>query len=361
MSNTPELKALRNQIELFMGEFLKLQRAGLAQQPVSKGLYDDMAEFVLRPSKRVRSLLFLSGCKVFDPKLEPDSNELLSIAAALEFLHGFILIHDDIIDRSETRRGKPALHRVIEKRISALADRQRTGSNLALVMGDILFALSQKCLLESASPMTVPLASKLMGYVWSTGFGEAADIIYGTRDVSKVSIREIEAMYLYKTTLYTIECPLVLAAVRAGACEKQIQEIASIAAPAGLAFQIENDLQEFRRFEVSDAEVPSDLMEGKKTVLIRTVFSLLDEKDRGLLQFCLNGTGPSEAAFSKLRELITKSGAISKLQVYMAELMEQTAERVRASSFTPAVQDGLLGLLALVSTAKKEIAYEKAA
>lgn len=353
--------ALRQEIEAFMGAFLKQHRSGLSQQPVSKGLYDDLVEYTLRPAKRVRSVLFLSGCGLFDSKLDVRSHELLSIAAALEFLHGFILIHDDIIDRSDMRRGKPSLHRVIEKRISAFADRQRTGANLALVMGDILFALSQKCLLQSGSAIALELTSKLMDYVWSTGFGEAADIVFGTRDVSKVSAKEIEAMYLNKTTLYTIECPLVLAAMRAGASEEQLRDISKIAAPAGLAFQIENDLQEFRRFEVCDADVPSDLMEGKKTVLVRTVYSLLDEKDKALLQLCLNGAGPSEAAFSMLRELVTKSGAMGKLQVYLEQLMEQTAERVRASSFGPKVQEGLLKLLGGISTANKVAAYETAA
>ncbi len=66
---------------------------------------------------------------------------------------------------------------------------------------------------------------------------------------------------------------------------------ARIAHPAGLAFQIQNDLQEFARFEVSDAEVPADILEGKKTLLMRTAFDLLNETDQGLLQLCFSGGG----------------------------------------------------------------------
>lgn len=361
MSKNPRPCTFRQDLELFLERFLHEQRASLLKQTVSNTLYGDLVEYLRRPSKRVRSLLFLSGCKILNPKLDVGSHELLSVAASLELLHGFILIHDDLIDRSDYRRGKPALHRVIEKRISALSDRARTGANLALVMGDILFALSQKCLLQSGSKMALPLSTRLLEYVWSTGFGEAADIVYGTRDVSKVSLGEIEQMYLLKTTLYTIECPLVLAAIRAGASETQIEELRGIATPAGYAFQIENDLKEFQRFEVSDSEIPSDLLEGKKTVLIKTVYSLLDEKDRGLLQLCLNGNGPSEAAVSKLRELIVKSGAVGKLQAYVGSLMQQTATKVRASSFSLPVKEQLLELLGSISATKKESAYERAA
>lgn len=354
-------RILRQSLEVFMERFLHEQKASLAKQPVSAALYEDLVEYLKRPSKRVRSLLFLSACRMFDSKLDPRSHELLSIAASLEFLHGFILIHDDLIDRSETRRGKPSLHRVIEKRVSTLADRQRMGANLALVMGDILFALSQKCLFQSGSEKAVALTSRLMDYVWSTGFGEAADIVYGTRDISKVSLGEIEEMYLNKTTLYTIECPLVLAALRVGLADEQLKELAAISAPAGFAFQIENDLSEFERFEVSDSEIPADLLEGKKTVLVKTVYSLLDEKDRGLLQLCLNGSGPSEATVSKLRELITKSGAVSRLRGFVADLMEQTADRVRHSSFADPIKGELLELLGFISTSKKKSTYASAA
>ena len=121
-----------------------------------------------------------------------------------------------------------------------------------------------------------------------TGFGEAADIIHGTRDVSKVSLPEIEQMYLLKTTRYTIECPLAMAAVLAGARAEELAVLGRIARPAGLAFQIQNDLQEFARFEVSDAEVPADILEGKKTLLMRTAFDRLNETDQGLLQICFS-------------------------------------------------------------------------
>lgn len=348
------LDSLRAQIDSRLAEYLHAQRVDYLHQPVLAGLYDDLVEFVCRPGKRLRPALFLLAERIFadDDALPGETRpDLLTAAVSLELLHAFILIHDDIIDRSETRRSLPTLHRAIEGRLSSFTDRHRAGTNLALVLGDILFALAQKSLLESslAPPAIVArLGSLLLGCMVETGFGEAADIVYGTRDVSKIQTSEIEQMYLLKTTRYTIECPLTMAGVLHGVDAGGLDALARIARPAGLAFQIQNDLMEFARFEVSDAEVPADILEGKKTLLMRTAFDLLNETDRGLLQLCFTACGPSEGTVSKARELITKSGAVRRLGQRMEELFAQADVEVGRSEFSPTMQGRLAGLIRLV-------------
>ena len=351
-----ELAALRARIDAQMRSHLAGQRAEYLRQPVFATLYDDLTEFVCRPGKRLRPLLFLLAHRVFElgqsavASTSVREADLFAIGGSLEFLHAFILVHDDIIDRSETRRGQPALHRVIEGRLSSFADRRRAGRNLALVMGDILFALAQRSLLETPlSPATATrLSIQLLGCMVETGFGEAADIIHGTRDMAKVSPKEIEHMYCLKTTCYTIESPLAMAAVLHGVDEAGIESLGRLARPAGLAFQIQNDLQEFARFEVSDAEVPVDILEGKKTLLIRTAFDLLNETDQSFLQFCFSTGTPTEGTVSKARELITKSGAVGKLTMKMDELFASADEEARRAPFAPEVREGLVALIHLV-------------
>ena len=104
-----------------------------------------------------------------------------------------------------------------------------------------------------------------------------------------------------------------MAAVLNGVDAAGLEALGRIAQPAGLAFQIQNDLQEFARFEVSDAEVPADILEGKKTLLMRAAFDLLNENDQGFLQLCFSAGTPTEGNVSKARELITKSGAVGRL------------------------------------------------
>lgn len=351
------LARLRAGVDERMRCYLHARRDEYLRQPVFATLYDDLNEFVCRPGKRIRPLLFLLACEVFSGSKDGEATpaplpqeDLLAVGASLEFLHAFILIHDDIIDRAETRRGLPTLHRVLEGRLSSFADRRRTGQNLALVMGDILFALAQRCLLETPLPpgAAARLGTMLLGCMVETGFGEAADIVHGTRDMAKVGQQEIEQMYCLKTTCYTIENPLAMAAVLHGVDKAGVEALGRLARPAGLAFQIQNDLQEFSRFEVSDAEVPADILEGKKTLLIRTAFDLLNETDQGFLQLCFSTGTPTEGTVSKAKELITKSGAVGKLTARMDELFASADVEARRLPFRPEVQTGLLDLIHLV-------------
>lgn len=348
---TDDLDALRAGIDHRLAEYLEAQRAEHLKHHVFRALYDDVTEFVCRPGKRIRPLLFLLADRVFGQGRSPVPPEsLLSIGASLELLHAFILVHDDIIDRAETRRGRPTLHRLIEGRLSSFTDRDRAGRNLALVLGDVLFALAQRCLLETPLPGTTAarLGTLLLGCMVDTGFGEVADIVHSTRDVAKVSPEEIEQMYCLKTTCYTIESPLAMAAVLHGVNAAGVEALGRIARPAGLAFQIQNDLQEFARFEVSDADVPADILEGKKTLLMRTAYDLLNENDRGFLQLCFSANTQTEGTLSKARELITKSGAVGRLTVRVEELFAQADEETQRAPFASEVQAGLLALVQLV-------------
>jgi geranylgeranyl diphosphate synthase type I len=353
-----EVADLRARIDQRIAEQMAAERSEYLHQPLFATLYDDLTDFVCRPGKRLRALLFLLAQRVFATTARGGGTgvaeaDLLGVAVSLEFLHGFILIHDDIIDRAETRRALPTLHRLIESRLPSFTDHQRAGRNLALVLGDILFALAQKSLWQTSLPADVRtrLSTHLLGCIVETGFGEVADILHGTRDVAKVSLADIEQMYLLKTTRYTVQCPLTMAAILAGASPAQIEALGRIATPAGLAFQIQNDLQEFARFEVSDAEVPADILEGKKTLLMRTAFDQLSQPDQSLLQLCFSAGAATEATVSKARELIAKSGAVAQLSERMAALLAQAEAEVRQTDFPPVTQAGLIGLIHLVREA----------
>jgi len=137
------LLVARESIDSAMKSFLDAKKAEFASQRIDGALYDDMSEFARRSGKRLRPVLFLAGCELFGPRLTIPHHSLMKVAVSLELLHAFILIHDDIIDQSDLRRNLPTLHKVLGGRVSAYTDRDRAGHDLALVMGDILFALAQ--------------------------------------------------------------------------------------------------------------------------------------------------------------------------------------------------------------------------
>ena len=102
---------------------------------------------------------------------------------------------------------------------------------------------------------------------------------------------------------------------------------------------------------LSKEGVPVDILEGKKTLLIHTAFELLGETDRSLLQLCFSGSSPSEATLSKARELIAKSGAVTRLRDRMTELLREADSAAHASVFSPAEQAGLVALIQIVRDA----------
>jgi geranylgeranyl diphosphate synthase type I len=122
---------------------------------------------------------------------------------------------------------------------------ERLRRALALVFGDRLFALAQRCLLDARLPERTRLLSRLLDCALNTGYGELADVLFGAGCLSGVSAEDIERMYGRKTARYTVECPLALAGLVAERSEAELGQLAAVAQPAGLAFQIQNDLREF--------------------------------------------------------------------------------------------------------------------
>ena len=348
--DTSEIFRARNKIDDGLHRFLADQRSRFADDSSENVLFENTVEFVCRPGKRIRPLLFLAGCQLFGAQRASKQKPLLQASLSLELLHAFILVHDDIIDQSELRRGLPTLHRALGARLSAYTDRDRAGHDLALVMGDILFALAQSAIVESGLPATkqIRLLRQLLTYTVQTGLGETADILYGYRDISKVSLKEIERMYLAKTTRYTFEAPLRLAAIAADLPDAQQQAIIEFVEPAGLAFQILNDLEEYEHFEITDV-ASSDILEGKKTVLMQTTYSRLKENDRTLLQMCLSGATGKEVAATKIRELVVRSGSIKVLRETCDRLFGEADRRISAGGFDPAVAQGLQDLLQAIT------------
>ncbi|MEO0454150.1 MAG: polyprenyl synthetase family protein [Verrucomicrobiota bacterium] len=142
-------------------------------------------------------------------------------------------------------------------------------------------------------------------------------------------------MYTLKTTRYTFELPCLMGAQIAGASEEQQDVIRKMTYPLGLAFQVDNDLQEFRRVDLKNSGFPDDLVEGKRTLLVAEAYQKLDEMDKSFLQMCLGSHERTEARLIKLYDLIMKSGALKSLQNRVKELFEESESHLNHPSIRP--------------------------
>jgi geranylgeranyl diphosphate synthase, type I len=345
-----ELQLAPSLFETFLARFFQENAERYAYGELFEPLYLDMTEFVARRGKRIRPLLLLSSYRLFGGDRPFEDTSLLQAALSLELLHAFILIHDDVIDQSERRRGLPTFHKLVEERLGKIDGAARVGGNVAVVVGDILFAMAFDTLRSTDFPPALRDAalSHFVRYITDTGAGEIYDILLGARDIARVEETDILRMYTLKTTRYTFEAPLVLGALLAGVDDDHLRELAELIEPVGLAFQIQNDLIEYRQFKGVDRLRQTDILEGKKTLLLRAAYDHLTDVDQSFLQLCLSTRTSNDASVSKIEQLIDKSGAVGLLTQRMEALFQKAEIARESSSFTAGQREGLREAFALI-------------
>jgi geranylgeranyl diphosphate synthase type I len=345
-----ELQQAPAVFEAFLARFFQENGERYAYGDLFEPLYLDMTEFVGRRGKRIRPMLLLGSYRAFGGGRLLDDPSLLRAALSLELLHAFILIHDDVIDQSDRRRGLPTFHKLVEERLGRLDGAGRVGTNVAVVIGDLLFAMAIDTLrsIDFDPAVRDAAVARVLHYITETGAGEIYDILLGTRDIARVDEADIARMYTMKTTRYTFEGPLVLGALLAGAGEDLLQELAELIEPVGLAFQIQNDLIEYQKFKGVDRLRQTDILEGKKTLLLRVAYERLDHLERSFLQLCLSSRTSNDASVSKIEQLIDKSGAVAELTERMESLFLKSETALENSSLTATQRHGLREAVGMV-------------
>ncbi len=199
-----------------------------AKAPFEKEVLGWLKEYSLRPAKRIRAILvnygyFLAGGS--------NKKGILTTSIFIELIHNYLLIHDDIIDKDELRRGKKALHRLC-------------GENLAICAGDLVNALGYEILTDSPFPVGYRLKAleKLNQTLYSTGYGQMFEL--NLRNKKKFTDQDVLEIYTRKTAFYTVVTPLQVGALLGGADEKFLKKIERFALPLGIAFQIRDDLKD---------------------------------------------------------------------------------------------------------------------
>ena len=277
----------------------------------SKIIFDMILDFVKRDGKRIRPLLFILGYLGYTPRKSISYKKLLRTAISFELLHAFLLIHDDIIDNSDLRRGKPSMHKKLNSKLK-IAPENILGKNLSIVIGDIIYAISINSFLslqedhrrkEKALKMFTKTAA-------ATGIGEFIDTINGSLSIEKVTKSAISLTYVLKTAKYTFEAPLLIGALLAGAKPNELLKISNFGRNLGIAFQIQDDLLDiFSSTEETGKPIFSDLLESKKTFLIYHSYNALTKNDKAIFNRHFNKKNKTKKDLSLLFSMIKKTNA----------------------------------------------------
>jgi geranylgeranyl diphosphate synthase type I len=266
--------------------------------------------YLRRRGKRIRPILFVLGYLGFVSK--PAVN-LYTSAVALELLHDFILIHDDIIDHDAQRRGEPAMHVLLGRELKKMGVRRFTGADLAMVIGDAIYTLAIDAFLSvQEHPVRKQRAlEQLTQAAMFTGCGELEELLYTLTPLARVSRNIICRIYDRKTAHYSFAMPLTMGATLAGAPPHTVDRLFQFGICLGRAFQIKDDLLDFSPEPAGKVKLPfADIREGKRTLLLWFAYRQCSSRERRFLDQVYNQPRNTPADILKAGTIIIRSGAL---------------------------------------------------
>jgi geranylgeranyl diphosphate synthase type I len=339
-----DIAVRHREFQTHYADALRELQGKFAARPGLTPAWTALQGFLTTEGKRLRPLLFLSAYQLLSAEEVEPSPAIFRAACALEFFHSFALAHDDIIDGSRTRRGEPTLHR----RLAAGAGARR-GENLALVLGDILFGFAiENFLLPGIDPGRGAAALRYFSTIaQDTGLGEALELALLGRPLEAVTEEEIRNTYFLKTTRYTFEAPLVLAAILAGAPDAVLLSLHDFARPLGFAFQIENDLHEISPRIGADTEPADDVREGVKTLFLKRYHDALPAPEAAALRAEL-AQGHPAAVWARVRQDAVAAKVVEDLKMETAANFQEARRVLLAAPLRAGQCAGLQALTAFI-------------
>ena len=307
------LDEIRKRIDLSLESFLNRIKIEYKLHLVNPILFESIKDFTLREGKRIRPILLILSYQGYRKNNRKPPQSFYYASTCVELLHNFMLIHDDIIDRSNLRRGKPTLHRLLEK-AAKTKEHKKLGYDLSIIAGDIVYALAIDAFLSlEEAPRRKERALKYFVQTAAfTAMGEFTDILHGVQGINTVTEKDVMLNYTLKTARYTFECPLVVGAMLAGAKEKDIQKLSRLGILIGQAFQIQDDiLGIFDSQKNIGKSILSDLAESKKTLLVCHTFKKLSPPKRKVFLKYFTKPKKSYQDLVAVRKIFIQSGSLT--------------------------------------------------
>ena len=291
-----QLKAIERKLAenaKMINGFLARELSGQEPEPLEKA----SLHLIEAGGKRLRPYMTIKACEAVGGRAE----DAVPFAAAVEFLHNFTLVHDDVMDHDDLRRGKPTVHKVY-------------GMPMAILAGDLLYAkvyevivrnrpsgMSPERLLESIDKITEATLLLCQGQALDISFPRASD----------VTVDDYVYMVGAKTSALFRACAQV-GALAGGGSDEQVNALGSFAWDAGVAFQIEDDILGVTADEETLGKpVGSDLREGKKTLINIHALENATEEQRKLLNRAFGVEGASHEDIEAVVKTLEEVGSIA--------------------------------------------------
>jgi len=359
LSNPLDASSLRARVQIAVDAEIACQSGVLSEIGDDLTPLVDAVGALLRGGKRLRAAFLYWGYRAGGG---PDGEAVIRAATAMEFFQAAALLHDDVMDDSDTRRGMPTAHKRLANEHAAASwagsgDRfglagAILGGDLCLTWSDELFATSglPAAELARARPVFDRMRTQLMG-------GQFLDVLESARGWDELTTEEritrARRVIRYKSAKYTIEHPLLIGAAAAGVSAADQDGLSTYGLDLGEAFQLRDDvLGVFGDPTQTGKPAGDDLREGKLTVLVALALDHATSTTVEMFDKLLGLPDLDEPRVDELRAAITASGALDRVEQMIHEL--SASARRALSSTTTLTNEGKAALDALidVSTAR---------
>lgn len=313
-----------------------------------------LKKFTLSGGKRIRPILLFCSAQCFSGGLLSD---VIKVAIACELMQSFLLIHDDIMDESETRRGEPTLHVQFQNKKNQAKTSAKYAEAMAILIGDIAGYLGIKPILDTQ--VSASIKNDLIQLYYeacvSVGFGQTLDMT----PVSLQALTEanIYDLYRYKTSVYTSEFPL-LAGVILSEQYTMLAPFRALGKQLGILFQIRDDiLGAFGDPHLTGKSASNDIAQGKKTLLIWKALDKADTEQRkcihrvyGRAELC------DDEHIECIKQIMVETGALAHAKNKIKEIADKMNATIDGLNLKSEGTHALQSLLAFYAS---EIELEK--
>jgi geranylgeranyl diphosphate synthase type I len=272
-------------------------------------------EFLNRGGKRIRGALTMTAYKMLGGT---DESIARRAAMAIEMLHAYILIVDDIQDRSEVRRGGPTVHidlKNYHEKHHLQDDSQHFGESIAInsLLYGVHSAINVLSELDIDAELRLRAIKNVNDHFIATAHGQSLDIF--NEVVETADENDVDNVLLWKTAFYTFMNPLQLGAILAGGSAKDLKKLEQYSLSAGRVFQITDDILGIFSEESASGKSPlDDIKEGKRTHLTVKALQLAPKADAYFLEQMLGNKQLTQSEFHRCQEIIEESGALKYAQ-----------------------------------------------
>jgi len=306
--------------------------------------------FVLNGGKRLRPIFAYCGWRCVRAT---DDDPIVTAAASLELLHGCALIHDDVMDGSGTRRGRPSVHASfaeLHARGGFTGDQRVFGTAAAIVVGDLLLSWADAMFAgagfdDAAGRRARAVYDDMRQQVMA---GQYLDVLVQAR--GDFSADDALRVAKYKTSKYTVEGPLQFGAAAAGASPDLVDTIAAYGMPLGEAFQLRDDvLGIFGDPGRTGKPSGDDLREGKRTMLVALAMDAADDAQAAMLRHGLGDRSLDDDGVAAICDVLVATGALDQVEARITERTAQARAALETSTINPDARE-VLERLAIAAT-----------